>query len=155
MTWSDKRISKLTKLWHDGLSGTQIADELGGVTRSAVIAKAHRLGLTGKKSVTTSAAQPGHWGSRNRFINSFLKARKETAPESPQKAKEADEVIPGSSERLRQTHGRSTFLSEREKRLRGISSRECSRAMPEPSTELTRDDVLYLERYIEQSLQSA
>jgi len=105
------------------------------------------------KPLPTPRYRHGHMGSHNRLINSLLKVTKEAPALGP--AGEESEVIQGSGERLRQTHGRSTFLSEREKRLRGISSRECSRAMPEPNAELTRDDVLYLERYIKQSLQSA
>ncbi len=46
--WSDDRIVTLSKLWSDGLSASQIAHALGGVTRNAVIGKVHRLGLTGR-----------------------------------------------------------------------------------------------------------
>ena len=47
-TWSDERVELLKKLWSDGLSASQIAAELGGVTRNAVIGKVHRLGLSGR-----------------------------------------------------------------------------------------------------------
>ena len=43
--WSDDRVSTLSKLWLNGLSASQIARQLGGVTRNAVIGKVHRLGL--------------------------------------------------------------------------------------------------------------
>src|SRR6202012_4301010 len=46
--WSDDRVSTLSKLWIDGLSASQIANQLGGVTRNAVIGKVHRLGLSGR-----------------------------------------------------------------------------------------------------------
>lgn len=46
MEWTDERIVLLKRLWADGLSAAQIAKELGGVTRSAVIGKLHRLGAT-------------------------------------------------------------------------------------------------------------
>lgn len=46
--WSDERVEVLKKLWHDGLSASQIAKLLGGVTRNAVIGKVHRLGLSGR-----------------------------------------------------------------------------------------------------------
>ncbi|MEM0907525.1 MAG: GcrA family cell cycle regulator, partial [Pseudomonadota bacterium] len=45
MSWTDERIEELRKLWADGLSASQIADSLGGVSRNAVIGKIHRLGL--------------------------------------------------------------------------------------------------------------
>lgn len=48
--WSDDRVSALTNLWADGLSASQIAGELGGITRNAVISKVHRLGLAGRKT---------------------------------------------------------------------------------------------------------
>ncbi len=48
MSWNDERVELLKKLWSDGLSASQIAAELGGVTRNAVIGKVHRLGLSGR-----------------------------------------------------------------------------------------------------------
>ena len=45
MAWTDDRVEILTKLWGEGLSASQIARELGDVTRNAVIGKAHRLNL--------------------------------------------------------------------------------------------------------------
>jgi hypothetical protein len=45
MSWTDERTALLRKLWADGVSTSLIADELGGVTRNAVIGKVHRLGL--------------------------------------------------------------------------------------------------------------
>ena len=59
MSWTDDRVAKLSKLWADGLSASQIAAELGGVTRNAVIGKVHRLGLSGRvKSNTGGGAKP-------------------------------------------------------------------------------------------------
>lgn len=52
MAWNDERVDLLKKLWADGLSASQIAGRLGGVTRNAVIGKVHRLGLSGR--ATTS-----------------------------------------------------------------------------------------------------
>jgi GcrA cell cycle regulator len=46
--WTDERVELLKKLWLDGLSASQIAKQLGGVTRNAVIGKVHRLGLSGR-----------------------------------------------------------------------------------------------------------
>ena len=50
MSWTNERIAKLKKLWEKGLTASQIADELGGVSRNAVIGKAHRLGLQSRPS---------------------------------------------------------------------------------------------------------
>jgi GcrA cell cycle regulator len=48
MGWTDERVETLKALWLDGLSASQIAKQLGGVTRNAVIGKVHRLGLSGR-----------------------------------------------------------------------------------------------------------
>jgi len=48
MSWSDERVDLLKRLWGEGQSASQIAKELGGVTRNAVIGKVHRLGLSNR-----------------------------------------------------------------------------------------------------------
>ena len=50
MSWTDERIERLRTLWTQGVTASQIADELGGVSRNAVIGKAHRLGLQARPS---------------------------------------------------------------------------------------------------------
>jgi GcrA cell cycle regulator len=50
MSWTDERIETLTKMWEGGATASQIAEELGGVSRNAVIGKAHRLGLKARPS---------------------------------------------------------------------------------------------------------
>ncbi|CAH0495978.1 GcrA family cell cycle regulator [Novosphingobium sp. CECT 9465] len=50
MSWTEERIEKLTKMWEGGSTASQIAEELGGVSRNAVIGKAHRLGLKARPS---------------------------------------------------------------------------------------------------------
>ena len=50
MSWTDERIDQLRSMWEKGLTASQIADELGGVSRNAVIGKAHRLGLKSRPS---------------------------------------------------------------------------------------------------------
>ncbi len=50
MSWTDERIATLTKMWEGGATASQIAEELGGVSRNAVIGKAHRLGLKSRPS---------------------------------------------------------------------------------------------------------
>tara|TARA_B100001564_G_C20140363_1_gene446373 strand:+ start:39 stop:527 length:489 start_codon:yes stop_codon:yes gene_type:complete len=58
MSWTDEKVNKLKELWGKGNTASQIAEILGGVSRNAVIGKAHRLNLSAKiikRSVTTSA----------------------------------------------------------------------------------------------------
>lgn len=50
MGWTDERVEQLKQMWTEGLSASQIARALGGVTRNAVIGKVHRLGLSGRAS---------------------------------------------------------------------------------------------------------
>lgn len=59
MNWTDERVEKLKKLWSEGLSASQIAAQLGGVSRNAVIGKVHRLSLPGRAKAggTTTAAR--------------------------------------------------------------------------------------------------
>ncbi|WP_294056774.1 GcrA family cell cycle regulator [Sphingomonas sp.] len=50
MSWTEERIDTLKRMWDSGMTATQIAEELGGVSRNAVIGKAHRLGLPARPS---------------------------------------------------------------------------------------------------------
>jgi len=56
MSWTDERVETLKKMWGEGQSASQIAKELGGVTRNAVIGKVHRLGLSNRSG--GGAAKP-------------------------------------------------------------------------------------------------
>ena len=55
MSWTDDRVEVLKKLWVEGQSASQIAKELGGVTRNAVIGKVHRLGLSNRTTSSSSS----------------------------------------------------------------------------------------------------
>ena len=50
MSWTDERIDRLKTMWEKGMTASQIAEDLGGVSRNAVIGKAHRLGLQSRPS---------------------------------------------------------------------------------------------------------
>ncbi|MBS3648558.1 GcrA family cell cycle regulator [Pseudaminobacter sp. 19-2017] len=58
MIWTDERVETLRKLWSEGLSASQIAAQLGGVSRNAVIGKVHRLKLSGRGRTAPSPARP-------------------------------------------------------------------------------------------------
>ncbi|MEP9352718.1 GcrA family cell cycle regulator [Xanthobacter sp. KR7-65] len=58
MSWTDERVELLKKLWSEGLSASQIASELGEVTRNAVIGKVHRLGLSGRAKAAPAPVRP-------------------------------------------------------------------------------------------------
>ena len=57
MSWTDERVETLKRMWTEGQSASQIAKELGGVTRNAVIGKVHRLGLSNRTGGAPVAAQ--------------------------------------------------------------------------------------------------
>ncbi|KCZ48327.1 GcrA family cell cycle regulator [Hyphomonas pacifica] len=58
MSWTEERVSVLKKLWAEGHSASQIAKQLGGVTRNAVIGKVHRLGLSGRATPSRPVKRP-------------------------------------------------------------------------------------------------
>ncbi|MEQ1941986.1 GcrA family cell cycle regulator [Mesorhizobium sp. VNQ89] len=57
MNWTDERVELLRKLWSEGLSASQIAAQLGSVTRNAVIGKVHRLKLSSRGRTTAAPAR--------------------------------------------------------------------------------------------------
>lgn len=57
MSWTDERVDKLKELWSEGMSASQIAKVLGGVTRNAVIGKVHRLGLSNRGPAVSGAEE--------------------------------------------------------------------------------------------------
>jgi GcrA cell cycle regulator len=57
MSWTDERVELLKKMWTEGKSASQIAKELGSVTRNAVIGKVHRLGLSSRNHTDGSPAE--------------------------------------------------------------------------------------------------
>ena len=70
MDWSEERTATLKKLWLEGLSASQVARQLGGVSRSAVIGKVHRLGImvreTPVRQRASSIRVPSRMASRQR-----------------------------------------------------------------------------------------
>jgi GcrA cell cycle regulator len=86
MSWNDERVELLKKMWGEGQSASQIAKELGGVTRNAVIGKVHRLGLSNRNgSVSPAAHEPG--------ANGMAEDKPEAKPIKPA-AKSAAKLAP-------------------------------------------------------------
>jgi len=79
MSWTDDRIDQLKKMWADGATASQIADELGGVSRNAVIGKAHRLGLEQRPS----PVKPGEEKERPAAAAPSEAAAPAPAPKAP------------------------------------------------------------------------
>ncbi|ADZ71696.1 GcrA cell cycle regulator [Polymorphum gilvum SL003B-26A1] len=97
----------LKKLWGEGLSASQIAAELGGITRNAVIGKVHRLGLSGRAKTQAPASKPrrkngGGQGAGSRPVQSQPQSRGATAlkldveaiPQAKQEVEPVAELVP-------------------------------------------------------------
>ena len=98
MGWTEERVSILKKLWLEGLSASQIAKQLGGVTRNAVIGKVHRLGLSGRATPSSPPRPVFKTPRPPRPISTSLAPRRiasAAAPSEPQSPQYVEE--PGSA----------------------------------------------------------
>ena len=89
MSWTDERIEQLRNMWEKGLTASQIADELGGVSRNAVIGKAHRLGLKSRPSpvkATEKVAKPAKAPTAPKPATPVPAAPRMAAPIAPRPA---------------------------------------------------------------------
>ena len=99
MSWTDERIATLKKMWEGGSTASQIADELGGVSRNAVIGKAHRLGLKSRPSPVKAndkkkaPAKPAP--APKPAAKKAAKPASKTAPAAAAPAKPAAPAVPG------------------------------------------------------------
>jgi len=97
MSWTDDRVEILKKMWGEGQSASQIAKELGGVTRNAVIGKVHRLGLSNRTATAAPAAAPATAAKPEAKAKPAAKpaAAKPKAEPAPEAAEpEAVEAVP-------------------------------------------------------------
>ena len=88
MGWTDERVENLKKLWLEGHSASQIAKQLGGVTRNAVIGKVHRLGLSGR-------AAPSKPARPVTVFKPIRTARPAAATPAPPAVRRCEGVAPG------------------------------------------------------------
>tara|TARA_B100000767_G_C19373044_1_gene372716 strand:- start:41 stop:538 length:498 start_codon:yes stop_codon:yes gene_type:complete len=101
MSWNDEKVCKLKELWGKGNTASQIAEIIGGLSRNAVIGKAHRLNLSQKiraKNLTSSQGYQNSTGEndlkqkkvrKNKFKSLIIE--KNFEPENPKKLEELDE----------------------------------------------------------------
>ncbi|SFA86019.1 GcrA cell cycle regulator [Poseidonocella pacifica] len=158
MSWTDERVELLKKMWGEGQSASQIAKELGGVTRNAVIGKVHRLGLsnrtggaapqaTGKPAEATAAPQPKAKEAPKPapkpvreapaprpepVVSSPIPARKQIIPAGqplpPQPS--ANEIDPAALAKVSEIEKKSKKLS-----LMELTERTCKWPVGDPATE--------------------
>ena len=93
MSWTDERVETLKKMWGEGQSASQIAKELGGVTRNAVIGKVHRLGLSNRAGGGSTKAAPKEKApSKPSAPKAPPKPKATTAPPASKPEKEVQEL---------------------------------------------------------------
>ncbi len=146
MSWTDERVETLKKMWSEGQSASQIAKELGGVTRNAVIGKVHRLGLSNRAG--TSAAAPekksakseggasarttSRSTSRDKVVEVTVAPRKPIVPAGqplpPQPS--ANEISPEALANVRKIEKTAKKIS-----LMELTERTCKWPIGDPATE--------------------
>jgi len=90
MSWTDERVETLKRMWAEGQSASQIAKELGGVTRNAVIGKVHRLGLSNRNGGPAPAAAPAAKAEAPKPASETAQAAPEPVPAPPEPATVAE-----------------------------------------------------------------
>tara|TARA_B100001287_G_C22538337_1_gene460890 strand:- start:210 stop:704 length:495 start_codon:yes stop_codon:yes gene_type:complete len=101
MSWTDEKVNKLRELWGKGNTASQIAEIIGGISRNAVIGKAHRLNLSAKIKTRTATSNQSYENSLTDKKNSSKRGRKskfksliiekDFEPENPKQLEELDE----------------------------------------------------------------
>ena len=101
MSWTDEKVAKLKELWGKGKTANQIAEIIGGISRNAVIGKAHRLNLSAKIKTRTATSNQNFEssyaekntkskrGRKSRFQSLIIE--KDFEPENPKQLEELDE----------------------------------------------------------------
>ena len=101
MSWTEEKVNKLKELWGKGKTASQIAEIIGGISRNAVIGKAHRLNLSAKiknrsqtykkidENIDIGRNEKQTKGRRNKFKSLIIE--KDFEPENPKQLEELDE----------------------------------------------------------------
>jgi len=101
MSWNEEKVAKLKELWGKGNTASQIAEIIGGISRNAVIGKAHRLNLSAKIKTRTATSNQNfetsmldkniktRRGRRSKFKSLIIE--KDFEPENPKQLEELDE----------------------------------------------------------------
>ena len=101
MSWTEEKVNKLKELWGKGNTASQIAEIIGGISRNAVIGKAHRLNLSAKIKTRTATNNQNFENSQDIKNEKFKRSRrskfksliieKDFEPENPKQLEELDE----------------------------------------------------------------
>lgn len=117
MSWTDERVETLKKMWGEGQSASQIAKELGGVTRNAVIGKVHRLGLSNRAATPAPAPteKPAAAPAKEKKAAAKpaakpAKAAKPAPKPAPEQQPEAPQAAPEAAEEMRTLPARRAII---------------------------------------------
>ena len=101
MSWTEEKVTKLKELWGKGNTASQIAEIIGGISRNAVIGKAHRLNLSAKiktRTATSNQNFDNSYGEKNARTRKSRRSKfksliieKDFEPENPKQLEELDE----------------------------------------------------------------
>lgn len=139
MNWTDERVEKLKKLWSEGLSASQIAAQLGGVSRNAVIGKVHRLSLPGRAkaggtSPATRAAK--RTTSAPRAPNFAARATTRTVARAAGATMLREEIDVDSAQEMEYTPARNVVVPiSRRLGLTELTERTCKWPVGDPLTD--------------------
>ena len=144
MSWTDERVEQLKKMWSEGQSASQIAKELGGVTRNAVIGKVHRLGLSNRAGAAPAKAEKKP--AKAEAAKPAPKAKAETPEERPSTPiprkpiitagqplppqPSANEISPEALANVREVEKKAKKIS-----LMELTERTCKWPIGDPATE--------------------
>ena len=103
MSWTEEKVNKLKELWGKGNTASQIAEIIGGISRNAVIGKAHRLNLSAKIKTRTATSNKNFETTIDNKVTNSRKSRrskfrsliidKDFEPENPKQLEELDENL--------------------------------------------------------------
>jgi GcrA cell cycle regulator len=124
MDWNEERTAALTKMWLEGMSASQCAHQLGGVSRNAVIGKVHRLGLDSRQAPSRPRSLGGRPAGSSRAATAVVQAhRSATTPPASKAAPRPAPIAPPANLELKPT---SSLLS--------LSGHACRWPIGDPGT---------------------
>ena len=138
MSWTDERVEQLKALWNEGASASQIAKQIGGVSRNAVIGKVHRLGLSnrvGEKGEELAAPQAAQAEAAPPEAAEEVKALAEPIVEEVEIEEEEDEEEIEEAPRVPQVDLASLEKKARRLSLLELTERTCKWPIGDPNHE--------------------
>ena len=162
MSWNEEKVDKLKELWGKGNTASQIAEIIGGISRNAVIGKAHRLNLSSKIKTRNASSTQGFNNNSEENIKQkqtrksrfkSLLIEKDFEPENPKKLEELDESsckwpVGHPEEKLFYFCGRSSLKDFSYCKLHLLYAYQPKGRKEEPTTEKEEEASPYIEKKV-------